>query len=133
MKWELERSGLQERWGCAMWKGEHGMDVASSVEEDDGNEEVKGKGKTRRCLQSQRQNTPRPRAALVAPESTQLLHRQLRKRYYAQVLNFMRMVAGAKWVFFSSFLFSSLLSHCFPSERKVADMFHLLIILAYFL
>ena len=49
-------------------------------------------------------------AALAVPESNQLLHRQLRKRYYAQVLNFMRMVEGAKWVFFPSFLFSSLLS-----------------------
>ena len=49
-------------------------------------------------------------AALVAPESNQLLHLQLRKRYYAQVLNFERMVEGAMCVFFSSFLFSSLLS-----------------------
>ena len=49
-------------------------------------------------------------AALVAPESNQLLHLQLRKRYYAEAVNFMRMVEGAKWVFFSSFLFSSLLS-----------------------
>ena len=34
-------------------------------------------------------------AALVAPESNQLLHLQLRKWYYAQVLNFMRIVEGA--------------------------------------
>jgi hypothetical protein len=49
-------------------------------------------------------------AALVAPESNQLLHLHLGKRYYAEALNFMRMVEGAMCVFFSSFLFSSLLS-----------------------
>ena len=53
-------------------------------------------------------------AALAVPESNQLLHLQLRKWYYAQVLNFMRMVEGAMCVFFT--FFSSLLSpHCFPS------------------
>ena len=49
-------------------------------------------------------------AALATPESNQLLHRQRRKWYYAQVLNFMRTVEGAMCVFFSSFLFSYLLS-----------------------
>ena len=44
-------------------------------------------------------------AGLVAPESNQLLHLHLGKRYYAQVLNFMWMVEGAMCVFLSSFLF----------------------------
>ena len=76
-----------------MGKGEDGM---NALEDDDDDEE--GVGKTRRCLQSQRQSAPHPlvltdeQAALVAPESNQLLHLQLRKWYYAQVLNFMRMV-----------------------------------------
>ena len=48
--------------------------------------------------------------ALVAPESNQLPHLQLRKRYYTEALNFMRTVEGAMCVFFSSFLFPSLLS-----------------------
>ena len=34
-------------------------------------------------------------AALVAPESNQLLHLHLGKRYYAEALDFMRMVEGA--------------------------------------
>ena len=34
-------------------------------------------------------------AALAAPESNQLPHLLLRKRYYAEVLDFMRMVEGA--------------------------------------
>ena len=76
-------------------------------------------------------------AALAAPESNQLLHRQLRKRYYVEALNFMRMVEGTKWVFFSSFLFSSLLSlspgpSLLSFGKKIADAFPLLIILAYF-
>jgi hypothetical protein len=75
-------------------------------------------------------------AALVAPGSNQLLHLHLGKRYYAEALNFMWMVEGAMCVFLSSFLFSScfhLHPHCFPAERRVADVFPLLIILAYFL
>jgi hypothetical protein len=49
-------------------------------------------------------------AALVAPESNQLLHLHLGKRYYAEALDFMRMVEGAMCVFFSSFIFFFLLS-----------------------
>ena len=74
-------------------------------------------------------------AALVAPGSNQLLHLHLGKRYYAGALNFMRMVEGAMCVFFSSFPFSPCFHshpHYFPLERKVADTFRLLIILAYF-
>jgi hypothetical protein len=75
-------------------------------------------------------------AALVAPESNQLLHLQLGKRCYAEALDFMRMVEGAMCVFFSSFPFSHCFHshpHCFHLERRVADGFPLLIILAYFL
>ena len=50
------------------------------------------------------------RAVLVAPESNQLLHFHLGKRYYAEALDFMRMVEGAMCVFFSSFIFFFLLS-----------------------
>src|SRR5882762_247436 len=41
-------------------------------------------------------------AALAALESNQILHLRLRKRYYAEGLNFIRQVEGAMWV---SFLF----------------------------
>ena len=64
---------MRERWGCAMWKGEDGMDALPLL-------------KTRRCLKDK----VRPallvltltdeQAVLVAPESNQLLHLQLRKR-----------------------------------------------------
>ena len=112
-----------------MWKGEDGMDALSLL-------------KTRRCLKDK----VRPallvltitdeQAALAAPESNQLLHLQLRNRYYAQVLNFMRMVEGAMCVFISSFPFSPCFHphpHCFPTDGRIADAFPLLIILAYFL
>ena len=53
MKGELERTERGRDYGrggvMQMWKGEDGMDVASSIEEDDGDEERKGK--TRRCQQ----------------------------------------------------------------------------------
>jgi len=92
------------------------MDALPLLKDDDDNEEeeegedeeMPSKSKTKCALLVL--TLTDEQAALVAPESTQLLHRQLRKRYYAQVLNFMRMVEGAMFVFFSSFLFSSLLS-----------------------
>ena len=107
------------------------MDVASSFEDD---EEMPSKSKMR----------PAPlvltltdeQAALAAPESNQLLHLQLRKRYYAWVLNLTRMVEGAMCTFLPSFPLSSCFHphpHYFPLERRVADAFPLLIILAYFL
>ena len=112
-----------------MGKGEDGMDA---LEDDDDDDE--GDGKTRRCLQSQRQSAPHPlvltltdeQAALVAPESNQLLHLQLRKRYYAEALNFMRTVEGAMCVFFSCFPFSPCFrSHprCFTSGRRLPTRF----------
>ena len=39
-------------------------------------------------------------AALAALESNQILHLRLRKRYYAEGLNFIRQVEGAMWVSF---------------------------------
>ena len=61
-------------------------------------------------------------AALVAPESNQLLHLHLGKRYYAEVVDFMRMVESAMCVFFSSFLFSSLLSHSLTAFLRKEKM-----------
>ena len=43
-------------------------------------------------------------AALAALESNQILHLRLRKRYYAEGLNFIRLVEGAMWVFLSTLL-----------------------------
>ena len=69
----------------------------------------KGKGKTRRCLKDKVRPAPLvltltdEQAALAAPESNQLLHLHLGKRYYAEALDFMRMVEGAMCVFLSSF------------------------------
>ena len=118
-----------------MGKAEDGMDVASSFEDDD---DEKGEGEDEE-MPSKSKCAPLTlmdeQAALVAPESNQLLHLQLRKRYYAEALNFMRTVEGAMCVFFSSFLFFFLLS---PSPsllsfgKKDADTIPLLIILAYF-
>ena len=74
-------------------------------------------------------------AALAAPESNQLLHLQLRKRCYAEAVDIMRMVKGAMCACACSSIFPFCFhphSHCFPLERKVADTFPLLIILAYF-
>ena len=113
-----------------MRKGEDGMDVASSFEDD---EEMPSKSKMR----------PAPlvltltdeQAALAAPESNQLLHLQLGKRYYAERLilcGWLRVLCACSFLlFFSPPCFPSR-PHCFLSERKDADTFPLLIILAYF-
>ena len=61
------------------------------------------------------QTAPRPLVLTLTdeqavPESNQLLILHLGKRYYAEALDFMRMVEGAMCVFFSSFIFFFLLS-----------------------
>ena len=94
-------------------------------------------------IESQRQSAPllvlpltEEQAALAAPESNQLLHLQLRKRCYAEAVNIMRMVKGAMCACACSSSFPFCFHphpHCFPSERRVADAFPLLIVLAYFL
>ena len=70
-------------------------------------------------------------AALAAPESNQLLYLHLGKRYYVEALDFMRMVEVLCACSFPPCFHSH--PHCFPSGRRVADVFPLLIILAYFL
>ena len=118
MKGELERgegSGLWEMWGRADGEGGRWDGRTSSVEDDDDDDEEEKEGDAFKVKDKVR---PAPlvltltdeQAALVTPESNQLLHLQLRKRYYAQALNFMRMVEGAMCVFLSSFLFFFLLS-----------------------
>jgi len=57
-------------------------------------------------------------AALAALESNQILHLRLRKKYYAEGLNFIRMVEGAMCVFLSPFFFASL-----PSCRLLLLLF----------
>ena len=113
MKGELERTERGRDCGIGivqMGKGEDGMDVASSFEDDDDeegegeDEEMPSKSKCAPLTLTDEQ------AALVAPQSNQLLHRHLGKRYYAEALDFMRMVEGAMCAFLSSFLFFFLLS-----------------------
>ena len=107
-----------------MWKGEDGMDIASYVEDDNDNEEGEGEDKEMPS-KSKTKCAPPPSCSrlrtLATLESNQLLHLQLRKRYYAEVANFMWMVEGAMCVFFYSFLISPCFlthSHCFPPIKK---------------
>ena len=124
-----------------MWQGEDGMDALPLLKTTT----MMKKGMGRRGDAFKVKVEVRPalivltltdeQAALAAPESNQPLHLHLGKRYYAEALNFMRMVEGAMCVFLSSFPFSPCFHshpHYFPSERKVADAFPLLIILAHF-
>ena len=145
MKGELERGERGRDCGrCGvvqMRKGEDGMDAIPLLKTTT----IMKKGMRRRGDAFKVKDKVRPallvltltdeQAALVAPKSNQLPHLHLGKRYYAEALDFMRTVEGALCVFFSSFPFSPCFHshpHCFPLERKVADTFHLLIILAYF-
>ena len=107
---------MQEKWGCADVEGGRWDGRTSSVEDDDDDDEEEGD-----AFKVKVKVRPAPlvltltdeQAALVAPESNQLLHLHLGKRYYAEALNFMRMVEGAMYVFFSSFPFSPCFhSHC---------------------
>jgi hypothetical protein len=102
---------LREMWGCAdVGRGKMGWTSLPLL-----------KRKTRRCLQIKDKvrsallvlTITDEQAALAAAESNQLLHLQLGMRYYAEALDFMRMVEGAMYVFFSSFPFSPCFhSHC---------------------
>ena len=104
------------KWDCADGEGGRWDGRTSSVEDDDDDEEGEGEeGDAFKVKDKMRPALPvltltDEQAALVAPESNQLLHLQLRMRYYAEALDFMRMVEGVMCVFLSSFLFFFLLS-----------------------
>ena len=105
MKEVLERAERGRDCGrggvVQMWKGEDGMDVAFSFEDDD---EEEGEGedeempnscpsqiresklKNPKCAPPLLLTLTDEHAALAAPESNQLLHLQLGKRYYAERL-----------------------------------------------
>jgi condensin complex subunit 1 len=107
-------------------KTEDGMDVdtesegeeASSSEGEDEDEEMNDASstpqtpKTPKTKKKSKKLKPRKselnmealtneQAALAALESNQILHLRLRKRYYAEGLNFIRQVEGAMWVSFN--------------------------------
>ena len=99
---------------------EDGMDVDSSAEEGD-DEDGQDGGTDEEMPDSSPSKTPKKKSkkfkakarpslpaltltdeqtALAALESNQLLHLRLRKRYYAEALNFIRMIEGAMCVIF---------------------------------
>ena len=122
-------------WGRADGEGGRWDGRTSSVEDDDDDDEEEKEGDAFKVKDKMR---PAPlvltltdeQAALVAPESNQLLHLHLRKRYYAEALDFMWMVKGVTCVFLSFCFYPH--PNCFPPERRVADTYPLLIVLAYF-
>ena len=107
-----------------MWKGEDGMDALPLLKTT--TIMKKGMGGRGDAFKVKDKVRPAPlvltltdeQPALVAPESNQLPHLQLRKRYYAEALNFMRTVEGALCVLFFSSLLSLSLSRLSFGEKS---------------
>ena len=99
-------------------KTEDGMEVDGEGEEDEDTEMEEpssdgGEPRTPKAKKSKKEKTKqlKPRkselnmealsneqAALAALESSQVLHLRLRKKYYAEALNFIRQIEGAMYV-----------------------------------